>query len=723
MKIAAVVLFGVAALAGCGGGGGGGGGDGGQAHGLEARVAPSSVRIPTGAGSGGPLRAVDGFPNLRFSGPTFITHAGDGSNRLFVTARDGRISVFNNDRNTTQATTVLDLTAKVDDSTGESGFFGLAFDPAFKTNGYFYVSYSTITSGARKLRVARYRIDSAGGNVANPNSERVVLDLDHPNGYHFGGWIGFGPDGLLYITHGDGGNEGLVQSTSSLFGKVLRLRVNANGSTSVPADNPFGNAVWALGFRNPWRCSFDRAKTTADGNLWCGDVGQAQREEVNRVRKGANHGWPIFEGSIAYQNQSNRPYADFEPPVYQYDHSVGIAVIGGYVYRGQALPQLAGRYLYSDYATSNLWAIESDSNGQLISHTVAANDLTPIQSFGEDEAGEIYAAAQSGAIYRFEASNASASSAAMPATLSATGLFSDLAALTPAPGLIDYELNSPFWSDGARKQRWLVLPEGQSVGFASDGAWTFPAGTITVKHFELARVGGGTQRVETRVMVNRPEGWVGYTYRWRGDQSDADLLTSGASAAFDTTNPATGAAARVNWTFPSQAQCMNCHTEATGRVLGLNTLQVNRGHSYQSTGIADNQLRTLNHIGVFGQDIGSATQYGALPDPADAAATIESRAKAYLESNCSNCHRPGGPTPTNMDLRFGTAVAGMNIVGVAAQAPTVSGAVRVAPGNHAASDLWRRASSSSATRMPPLGVSLVDEAAVKTLADWIDTVR
>jgi mono/diheme cytochrome c family protein len=223
-------------------------------------------------------------------------------------------------------------------------------------------------------------------------------------------------------------------------------------------------------------------------------------------------------------------------------------------------------------------------------------------------------------------------------------------------------------------------------------------------------------------MVNRPEGWTGYTYRWRADQSDADLLTTGATAAYDTVNPATGAATRIDWTFPTQAQCLNCHTLATGRVLGINARQLNGSHTYQSTGNADNQLRTLNHIGIFSSDIGEAAQYAAMPAATDASASLEARAKSYLDTNCSICHLPGGPTPVAMDLRYSTAVAGMQLVGVANQGSV--GGVRVAAGNHAGSLLWTRAASTAANvRMPPLGVQMVDEAGLQVLANWIDSLR
>lgn len=688
-------------------------------YGLDARVAATGVSIPTGPEGGTQLTAFDAFPGLVFPASTFITHAGDGSNRLFVLQRGGTISVITDRATSPRVTTFLDITSRVDAQNGEGSLLGLAFDPDFSNNGYFYVSYPTLIDGPRKVRVSRFQVSSSDPNVADSASERVTLEIDHPNATHFGGWIGFGPDGALYITHGDGENNAVVQDTSSQFGKVLRIRIDADGSVSIPIDNPFGNAVWAYGFRNPWRCSFDRA----NGNLWCGDVGEGRREEINLVTRGANYGWPLYEGSIPFNNPGILPVTAVVPPVYEYDHSVGVAVIGGFVYRGSELPGLVGHYLYADFSTPNLWGIKTDDRGQFISNAVLATNLGTTYSLGEDEAGEIYAASEQGTVYGFRPADPPGTAVPMPVTLSATGLFSDLAQLRAAPGVIDYKTNSALWSDGAHKRRWVVLPGSEKIGF-SPSIWSFPVGTMTVKHFELPARGGGFTRLETRVMVHRPGGWVGYTYRWRDDQSDADLLLAGATAEIDTIDPETGATKRMSWRFPSQAQCMHCHTQATGRVLGLNTLQLNGNHTYESTGRSDNQLRALNYIGLFTYDIGDASMFAAMPNPSNTTATLESRAKAYLDTNCSVCHRPGGPTPLNMDLRYSTPVAQMNIVGVAASLPTASGALRVAPGNHAESDLWKRAASIDSTiRMPTLGSTLVDEQAIKLLADWIDAQK
>jgi uncharacterized repeat protein (TIGR03806 family) len=725
MKLAlASAVAALVVLSACGGGSSssndnsGGGGTSEGPFGLDARVAPSTLQIPVDGASSGAVTLVNAFPNLSFNGPLVLIHPGDNTNRLFVAERGGIVKVFENDPATTQATTVLDLESRVDSAGGEAGFLGLAFDPNFSSNRYFYVSYATQDTVPRKVRLARYRISNSNPSAVEANSERVLLEIDHVNGYHFGGWIGFGPDGLLYMTHGDAGNLDQVQDTALLYGKVLRMRINSDATAySVPPDNPYGNLVWARGLRNPWRCSFDRV---GNGDLWCGDVGNSEREEVNLIRRGANYGWPIYEGSRPFENPTNRPYSDFDPPVYEYDHATGAAVIGGYVYRGSAHPALVGRYLYGDYAAQTLWSLQFDGNGNVSENsTLSSSGPTFMIGMGEDRSGELYVLSGHGQILGLQAAAGGGSAPQMPATLSATGLFTDLAQLTPAPGMIDYEPNAPFWSDGATKRRWVIVPDGQTIGFSADDPWSFPVGTITVKHFELPLAAGGTTRLETRVMVHRSSGWAGYTYRWRGDQREADLVAAGgASATYQTLNPATNTPTSLTWNFPSRTQCMNCHTAASGRVLGLNTRQFNGNHTYAATGRSDNQLRTLNHIGLFSSDIGAASQYTAMPDPSDTSAALGLRARAYLDTNCAICHQPGGPTPVNMDLRFTTDLSNMNIVGVASG---TAGLQRVAPGNHAGSDLWRRASSAdSAVRMPPLGVQMVDAQAVQMLATWID---
>lgn len=334
------------------------------------------------------------FPNLSFGLLTFLTHAGDGSNRVFAVQRAGQIRVFANTPSVGSAGVFLDLSSKVDLFAGEAGVAGLAFDPDYRGNGWFYVVY---TPPGRKIRLSRFSV-SADPNVADPNSERVIVEYDHATEYHFGGWIGFGPDRMLYLSTGDNSRDPSLQDPASPYGKVLRMRINADGTYSVPGDNPWGNLTWAMGFRNPWRCSFDRVA----GGLWCGDVGDTQRDEIDIVRRGAHYGWAFYEGDVVGPVPPTQPYSSFAPPVYAYGRSVGGSVIGGYVYRGTRFAGLYGRYVYGDYVSWRVWALTTDASGQLADVTQIASEVGGITTFGEDEAGELLVGTGEGRVLRFE---------------------------------------------------------------------------------------------------------------------------------------------------------------------------------------------------------------------------------------------------------------------------------------------------------------------------------
>jgi hypothetical protein len=231
--------------------------------------------------------------------------------------------------------------------------------------------------------------------------------------------------------------------------------------------------------------------------------------------------------------------------------------------------------------------------------------------------------------------------------LSQTGLFANASTLTPAPGLVEYKVNSPLWSDGARKRRWIALPGTQQIGFSADGNWSFPVGTAFVKHFELPVTASTTRRVETRVLLHQNDGWVGYTYRWNAAQTDATLLTDAASETF-TVNQG-GGSTQQTWQYPSPGQCLGCHTSAAGFVLGVRTPQLNRNFAY--AGGSDQQLHALRDcLGLFDQSLGNPASYPVWVDPSDTSHSIAERSRSYLAANCSHRHRPGA-APGSMDMR------------------------------------------------------------------------
>jgi glucose/arabinose dehydrogenase len=332
--------------------------------------------------------------------PLFVTHAGDGSGRLFLVEQVGRVRVVDDGRLVEGP--FLDLTSSVTYG-GEQGLLGLAFHPRYRDNGKFYVNY-TDTNG--DTIVAEYTV-SNDPNRADPDSARRLLFIEQPYGNHNGGALAFGPDGYLYIATGDGGSggdpHGNGQSLATLLGKLLRIDVDdrARGRAyGIPADNPFvdrdGAApeIWAFGLRNPWRFSFD------DGTLWIGDVGQSDQEEINRVRAdqaGINYGWNVMEGTECYEaEQCDR--SGMTLPSVTYNHDSGCSVTGGHVYRGSDWPKMQGAYLFGDYCSGYIWGLRANGSGDPV---LLLESGASISSFGLDEDGEMYMTdLSSGVVYR-----------------------------------------------------------------------------------------------------------------------------------------------------------------------------------------------------------------------------------------------------------------------------------------------------------------------------------
>jgi glucose/arabinose dehydrogenase len=348
--------------------------------------------------------------------PVFVANAGDGSGRLFIVEKAGVIRVLEPGQRTLRP--FLDIRDRVLSRGSEQGLLGLAFVPDFAGTGAFFVDYTDL-SGDTVL--SRFRVT---GDAADPAGEVKVLGIDQPAANHNGGNLVFGPDGRLWIGTGDGGGAndryGNGQNPATLLGKMLRLDVTGDPAKpyTIPSDNPWVTAqwngrdvrdeIWALGLRNPWRYSFDRAT----GDLWIADVGQNQYEEINRVPAGAggaldgglNFGWPIMEGTHCFPDTAACRRDGLTLPVAEYPHGPdGCSITGGYVYRGAAVPGLAGAYLYGDYCSGRIWALTQGSNGAWQSRLLLESGLS-ISSFGEDEAGELYVADLSGgAVYRIAA--------------------------------------------------------------------------------------------------------------------------------------------------------------------------------------------------------------------------------------------------------------------------------------------------------------------------------
>lgn len=345
---------------------------------------------------------------LTFESPVFAGAPRDGSGRLFVVEQAGRIKIVQDDR--VLDAPFIDITDRVESGGAEQGLLSIAFPVDFAASGFFYVYYTARSDeGVGNTTISRFRVSSDEPNLADATSEDVLLSIVDERSNHNGGMLAFGPDGYLYAGLGDGGGQGdpkgSGQDLYSVLGSVIRIAPNPSGSGyTIPADNPYADGdqgapeVWAKGLRNPWRLSFDRLT----GDLYIGDVGQGQFEEVDWIPAdspgGENFGWNTLEGYQCYLTESCDE-TGLTPPIFVYSHDFGCSIVGGYVYRGEEYPDMYGVYLFADYCTGLLWGMAKDAEGDWIASEPLETGA-PISSFGEDESGELYVVALSGELYR-----------------------------------------------------------------------------------------------------------------------------------------------------------------------------------------------------------------------------------------------------------------------------------------------------------------------------------
>jgi uncharacterized repeat protein (TIGR03806 family) len=676
------------------------------------------------------------FPNLpNFTQPIALMQEPGSSARWYVVQKTGSVRMFNNTANVSTSTEFINIASKLNSdptsSNDERGLLGMAFHPNFPTDPrvYLYYTGSDNTLGLVD-RVSQFRLVN-GGTTLDPASEIVLFNVDDPESNHNGGNIVFGPDGLLYIGIGDGGGGGdghgsigNGQLRSTLLGKMLRIDVSATNSTTtytIPPSNPYagtarcnvnGNAantstncpeIYAYGFRNPWRWNFDRGT----GELWLNDVGQGALEEVDKVILGGNYGWRCFEGTNSFDNTCGPNAGSAIAPVAQYDRTRGFSTTGGFVYRGSAIPNLVGRYVFGDFGSGALWSIARDTTPTMNMGAGLPTNLQ-ISSFGQDADGELYILHLGGTINKIVPGTGGGRT--IPAQLSATGCVNAATPTQPATGLIPYAPNAPFFSDGAVKARWLALPDGQRITVAANNDFDFPSGSVLVKNFTL-----GTRLIETRLFMRHNDGnWAGYTYEWNAQGTDATRVIGGKTVNIS----------GQTWDFPSEAQCLQCHTEAAGRSLGLEIGQLN-GNLVYPTGRTANQLTTLNTIDTLTPALTQApSALPVIPDPQGSAPLAE-RARAYLHSNCAYCHQPGGPTTVNIDFRYTTSLAGTNSCDVAPLIGDlgIANARRIAPGDAARSVMIARVNRTGTDAMPPLARHTIDTAGVQLLTDWVNGLQ
>jgi putative heme-binding domain-containing protein len=681
--------------------------------------------------------------------------------RWFVGERRGKIYSLPRNQGVDTADLVIDLAAEVQATDGGkvrkvNHCYALAFHPQFATNRYCYICYILANNGDRDdgTRIARFKVTDTDPPRIDPASETVVLTFRA--GGHNGCDLQFGNDGYLYISTGDatGPNPPDVldtgQDISDLHGAILRIDVDRRDkglAYAIPPDNPFiatpraRPEIYAYGLRNPWRMSFDRAT----GDLWVGDVGWELWELIYRVQKGGNYGWSVKEGRQEIRPGAKRGPTPILPPTLDFPHTEAASITGGYVYRGQRLPELRGAYVCGDWVTRKLWATRFDGD-RIVWHKEIAHGGQRVVAFGEDVDGELFFLhhdEDSGSIHYLGPNEAAAAYRdTFPRKLSATGLFEAVPEHRLAAGVVPFEINAPRWADHAGAERFLAVPGTSSAKLFDNfvrveaefyGSYFFPpADTILGKTLALEMRRGepsSRRRLETQILHFDGKIWRGYTYLWNEAGSDADLVDAqGRDLKLDIADAAIpGGKRRQTWHVPSRGQCLTCHNPWAGIALSFTPRQLDRDirvdgrninqlERFKSTGLIELKHRDWRREVPLRDDLATP-----LVDPHAERADLDARARSYLQANCAHCHQYNAGGTVDIDLRVELPLQRTKTLGVTPVQGTFSvpEAKILAPGDPFRSILYYRMAKLGRGRMPHLGSDVVDEAGLRLIGDWI----
>lgn len=636
------------------------------------------------------------FAKIRADNALELVAAGG---RFYLLTRQGKVWSFPIEENAGTQELVLDLKALHPE---HDSAYSLAFHPRWKENRQVFVCYTYAQGVADGSKLSRFRLTDTEPPRIDPQSEEVLLTW--LAGGHNGSQLQFGPDGFLYFTTGDAEapsppdklNTG--QDNSDLLSCILRIDVDhkAEGLTyAVPADNPFVGKpnvrpeIWAFGFRNPWRISFD----PANGRLWCGDVGWELWEMIHLVKRGGNYGWSAMEASQPIKPETLSPLAPITAPVVAHPHTEAASITGGYVYHGQRLPELRGAYIYGDYETGKIWALWHDGD-KITRHEEIADTPHRISTFGVDEVGELFYLhwGTPGGIYRLSRNPNAGRPSTFPRLLSATGLFSDVVKQAPAAGVSAFDVREPMWQDGASAQRFIGLPGDKRItteikrkkdGTVASSVVTWPADAVLAKTLSKGR------KIETQVLHFDGETWNGYSYRWNKEGTDAELV--GANGVED-----------GGWRFHGRAECVRCHNAWSGFALGFQPQQLR-----EESPLADKDFFAVSAARLISSH--------------DANAPLEDRARSWLHANCAHCHRRHGGGSVPLMVNAELTVPEMALID---EKPTRGdfglGEARViTAGEPTQSVLLYRLATQGSGHMPMIGAREVDVEGLNLLWDWV----
>ncbi|WP_254511271.1 PQQ-dependent sugar dehydrogenase [Anatilimnocola floriformis] len=670
------------------------------------------------------------FPSLSFNEPCELV-AVPGTNRMLVIEVKGKLYTFENkpaDENL-QPELFADVTQL------DPQFFrvyGIAFhpkfgDPKFPDQRYCYISYVLNGRTPQGTRVSRFKVTDADPPTIDLTSEQIIITW--LGGGHNGGHLQFGPDGMLYISTGDGGESfpadgnNTGQDISDLLASILRIDVDRTDGYKlyrIPADNPFvGQAkargeVWAYGLRNPWKMCFN----PADGSLWVGDVGWELWEMIYRVERGGNYGWSLTEGKQPVHRERARGPSPILPPTVEHDHTEARSITGGYFSQTGRLPELRDTYIYGDYVTGKIWGVKW-AEGAVTKKEELVDTTLAIVSFGLDQNGDVLILDYGGTLHRLKENPRRNQNANFPTKLSETGLFADVKNDMPATGVIPYEINAEPWADGTTAKRFVALPGGAQlttyektdvqVGLIK-GEFQFPTDGVLAKTIYLETEKGkpsSRRRVETQVLHYDVDTWKAYNYIWNDEQTDATLAPDVSSdRAFSIKDAqAEGGQRQQTWHHASRTECILCHTTRAASIHGFRYPQLKN-------------LSSLTSLEIFAEP--PPEKIDTYPAIDDQSKTLDQRARAYLHINCAHCHRRGGGGSASFDVQYEIPFDKTRLVTRPTQGTfNLPAAHVVTPGDPYRSVLYYRMAKLGHGRMPQFGSQVVDTVGLKLIHDWI----
>jgi len=630
-----------------------------------------------------------------------------GAHRFAAVENNGKVFTFADTPDAASKHLLIDLKAKHNKL---SHAYGIAFHPKWRENGLVFITYTIGDKIDDGTKLSRFKLAQNDPPVLDPTSEVVLLTW--LCGGHNGASIQFGPDGMLYCSTGDATAPSppdslkTGQDLSDFLSSILRIDVDReeNGKAyAIPKDNPFLQTpkarpeIYAFGFRNPWKISFDKK-----GRLWCGDVGWELWEMIHLVPRGGNHGWSAMEASQPIMPESKGP-GDIIPPVAAHPHTEAASITGGYVYHGARFPELRDAYVYGDYETGKIWALWHD--GQKVTRREEIAD-TPhkIVTFGQSDDGELYWMnwEKDTHVYRLAKNPAVGKPSQFPRKLSETGLFTDTAAQKPAAGVQPFEVAEPMWQDGASAERFVALPGGQKIKTTTSGNAAKPNYKVEwPDDAVLARTISLKKKIETQVLHFDGETWNGYSYRWNDAATDAELVgADGEEFATD----------KQPWRIHGRAECARCHNNWSGFALGFQPDQL--------ASIGGKKAADASELfdGPFFERLKSR-----LVSSHDKQADLESKARSWLHANCAHCHRRHGGGSVQLMVNADLPTAETMLFGekpVRGELSLVDARV-IASGKPQQSVLLARIARSGNGHMPMIGAREVDPHGFRLLWDWI----